>query len=456
MKDPVISVKDLFAECIRKAQVIIICTVIFAVALCGFKFFMDMKSLNDINNSTDNSDAVVEVELTEDEQLEVQNYVNIVNKCASLKDYLNESIYINCNPYDVNYVQIQYYIKSSSEEQQGEAGLALRNYILCGGLASDLSERDGKIETKYLLELIKCESISQSSFLNNGTMEIIMYAESEEQAQTYAAWIKEYLDNFVITLNKVGIECELQKITEQTAKVILSNLIYERNDKQNQYKDFVNQVSELETTLTAEQMNVAMELLEENDLVEKETNDIEEKSASINIKYFILGGVLGCLFGVVLIAIKYIFTNTIKVGTDVQNMFGIAYLGQLTCKKNNIWDKIANKIFYPKENFNLETEKQIIISKLKVYCNKNKITNLVISASVNENEKKHLEDIVLLLKENNIVCKILEKNIFEEFEKVENVIMVENIGKTSYATIENDLLFYKIQQIHVLGYIVII
>lgn len=453
-KDPVISVRDLLAECIRKMAIILLCAVICAAALCGFKYYKDKQAANGIAEAGEQQEAEVDVELTDEQQQQVLNYVNAVEQQAGLKAYLEHSIYINCNPYHMNYVHLQYNVDSESELELREAVLALRTYILGGPLANDLSVKDGEVESKYFIELIRCESITHGSYMDNGMIEIIMYAESKERAQTYGTWINESLENYMTVLNNSGIECELEKIAEQTLVYMHSNLLYDRSDKQAQMEDIKNKVSEMLAQLTPEQVKAANMLLAQ-ELEEENKDTLVIPKASINVKYFILGGILGCVLGVCIIAVYYIFTNTIKVSTDVQNMFGVTYLGGLSLKKRTVFDKLADKLFYPSECFVLADQKIEVVSKILFCCKRYDIHHVYMLTN-GAGKFGVINEIAEELSKHGVTCSVAD-NLLSQMDavKAKNIILVNQIQKTKYQEIENEILFYKNQDMNVLGYVTV-
>ena len=446
MKDPIISVKDLLAECVRKAVLIIICGIVFAIALSGFKFYKDSRALNNLSQD-------MEVVFTDAQKVQIANYVNVVNQWNGLSEYMQESVYINANPYAVDCIQIQYKIDSDSESLKRDAVFSLRAYLVDGGLADDLS-KNVDLEARYIKELIKCESVTNESQIDNSVLQLTVYAENEEIAQDYAVRINECVNAYIKNINSKGITCKVQKLDERQMVVVDSKMVEDKTTKMFEYTELGKTINDLSAGLSVEQIGAANSILDSKLHADVSTTDVVRK-ASFSVKYFVLGGILGCAIAVVWIAIVYIFTNTVKTEKDVQDMVGISSFGYLTCKKMNFFDQLANKIFYPADCFELDKQKESVISKIAFCCKRQDIKELILINS-------ELKDAVIIeqmkaeLSKNGIEVRVFEHfSIQNESVKTKDVVLVNQINKTKYQDVENTVLFCKNQDINVLGYITV-
>lgn len=460
MKGPIISIKDLLAECVRKAYLIICLGIICAVALCGLKFVKDTNALKNVP-SNENQNVTVEIELSEEEELQVKDYIYAVHERDEVKEYLRDSIYINCNPYNTDYVQLQYYVEGVSEADRNDTILAIRTYILGGGLASYISDQNDGIDAKYFLELLKCESMTYSTYQDNGIMEIIMYAESPERAKAYSDWIQEGLDAYMLQLEQIGIESELEKISEKILTYTFTRVIGDRDTVQNRYEEYKKNVTSLEATLSAEQLQVANTILgqEVNDEAADDTTSEVPKRASISIKYLILGAILGIGAGVALIGANYILIDTLKTPCMIKDVYGIRYFGKVSMKKQNIFEKLAGRLFYNEQETSQQEEVQMLTSKIRVFCEKQNITQLTFVGESNLKTDVVLNEVVQNLKKHGMECKTVYNMSrdfagFCEVNNRKNVILIEMLRKTKYSAIDEVISLCKDNEIAVLGYFV--
>lgn len=451
MKDPVISVKDLLATCVKNAKLCVILAVVLGVALCGFKFVSDMNAQKKIADAKAQEEQ--KVELSKEELEEVDEYVDLVLLKDEIADFVDNSIYMNCNPFDIYFTEIEYDVQALTSGSQRDAVLALQNYVL-GGMSADMSEISGDLEAKYYREVLSCEASGYESELDSGIVKIKLYAIDAKQAEEFAGLVDKAITAHVEALNAEGMQLfTVTKVYQVVSNELYESVIQYQADRKSLLETYEANVSSMEEGLSEKQLTEAFKILKIED-ADVETEEAVV-SASIDMRFLILGAIAGIALGVVLVAVKYVLTNTIKTTSDMQNMFGISSLGHITCKKLTIWDNLANKIFYSNCDFNLENEKQTIVSKIKVLCNKNDIKKVAIAASVEEAEKQQLEDISQKLSSNGISCDVFDVNHMDAFEKVENVVVIGKIGKTNYGTIENEILFYNDQNIKVLGYITV-
>lgn len=460
MKGPVISIKDLLAECVRKAYIIICLGIVCAVALCAFKFVKDTNYQNAMQLNQ-GEDIVAEIELSEEQEFQIQNYINAVNERDGVKEYLRDSIYINCNPYDTDYVHIQYQVESSSKEQRRDAILALRTYILGGGVASYFSEQTDGIATKYFTELIRCESMTNTSYLDNGIIEIIMYAGSEADAKLYGAWMQECLDAYTKTLNRIGIKCTLEKISEKTLSYTLTKIVSDRDNAQARYEEYQNNVKALEGALSVEQLKIANQLLGEEieDVSGNEHTSPQPQKVSLSIKYFVLGAILGIGGAIALIMANYVLSDTLKTPQMIKEIYGVRHLGKVSIKPQNLFKGLAAKIFYHEKKVSQEEEIQLLVSKIQVLCENENIQKVALVGDSTIQADQVLDNVVQNLKKNGIECTILNEICrdfvgFREVNKIKNVILMEMLRKTKYSSIDEVVSLCKENEITMLGYFV--
>ena len=364
MKDPIISIKDLLATCVKKAKLIIVLAVVLAIAVCGLKFSSDLSARKAAEAAGGVATEVV-VELTDAELEQVEQYVDAVLLRDEVEDYVENSVYMNANPYDLYYVELMYNVQAESDEVEREAILAIRNYVYAG-LEVALEAEDDSLAAKYYKEVLQCTSMDYNSYLANGVITISMNAINEEQAKTFATILDKAIMDYVSELNADGMEFAAVKINEVVARELYEALIGFQNDKNNLLNSCNGSVQWYESTLTKQQLKEAYKLLAVDVEVPEEVAQ-EVPKASINILFLVVGAVLGVVAGVALIAVKYIFTNTIKTEDDVQEMLKLSNLGLLVCKELDKFETLANIGATIAENFNISKPEigESILNELK-------------------------------------------------------------------------------------------
>lgn len=455
MKDPVISVKDLLATCVKKAKLLLVLAFVFAVALCGYKFVSDVSAQQKIEEAKKENEDL-STELSEEDLAQVQEYIETVELRDEIVDYNKNSIYMRGNPYNLFFIQIEYKVDAATLDSQRNAVIALRNYIY-DGLPEDLSLLDESgLNAKYFREALICESTGYGSYLDSNIIRIKLFAATEEEASIYGQNIELAMEKHVTELNKSGIDgFAVEKIYEVVSSEYYGVIINEVYAQKNMLTEYKNRVETLEAGLSKQQLAEAFKIMKIEETVDVETEETVG-DVSIDITFLVLGAVLGIVVGIVFVAVKYIFTNTVKTDSDIHELFGLLGFGHITCKTLSAWDKAVNKVFYPSQSFEIEDEKKLIASKVKMYCRKNNINNLAFVVSQRENEQSALTEIAGILKSSQIACDVIDRNDMDKLENVQYVVMTGEIGKTNYGTFETDLLFFKGQDVQVLGYITFI
>lgn len=453
MKDPIISIKDLFATCIRKGRMFIILAIVFAIALCGMKYVSDVSAQKKAE-SAKQDETGINAALSEAEMEQVEEYVQAVLWRDEARDYKEHSIYMNANPYEMYYTQAEYHVQSETADAQRDAVIAFRNYIT-DGLPYDLSRLDGELDPKYFREILSQESTGYNSYQDSGIVKIKILAADEKQAKKFAEYVDTAMQEHALQLQEAGLSFTVTKVYDVVANEYYASIIPEIRNQKDALREYEADVTSKEAALSRVQMKEAYKLLQI-----KEDGVIAEEpvtaGVSVNIAYLILGAILGICLGIVWVAVSYIFSNTVKTEQDLQDLFHVTVLGHLTCRNLTVEDKMANRIFYSGEVFDPTSDIDTLASRIKVYCVKKDVKKIELAVSADENERVQMQALAEALQKKQITCALLDINDMEAFANAEDVVLTAKVGAARYSEVEKTLLFCKDQNINVLGYITIV
>ncbi len=470
MKNEVyISIKDLFAECIRKAWVIIVSMIAFAVLLGAYKYISDKNNEeNSVAEETKNIDDTLN-ELSKTDYNEVMSYVNTYRHLMRQKAYINDSAIMNIDPYHVNTANLQYYVATSDKSKEDDVVVAYLSYIK-NGLAQDINEIDDSISAEDINSLISCDAtgvveekdkaiISQ----NTNVINIYIYGKSDEQCQKMAENVKNCIEDYEKTLN--GFEQNTISIIDESYTVANSKtLATYQNDKINTISSWNTKMKDEEKNISESNLEIAKQVISLDDEEEADKKDSslqETQTVSINKKYIVLGGVVGIFFSVFIVVVVYILDGKLKTSKELQIMYELRAFGAVTQDKQSALDKLANKICYKGTKENQANENpSVCISQISTLCKNLGVKDVLLvgeEAAIGTIEKldfkKELEKYDVKV---SFAGDILDDdNAVRALSSDKKVILVEKARKSYYANIDQRISEVQNQGVEILGYITV-
>lgn len=213
-QERVITIGDLIEEIVRRIWIVIVAMIVFAAAVGGYKYVKDSRAAEAAAN--EQSLASMEDTLSEEEQKEVNNVINIQTNLEEQQEYVENSILMQINAYDESNVIMQYHFDvnvSQNDDYSYDLLTEYQNYIDSGAIASDLKDKGIELEPQYISELISIDynMISSddtvinfdSAQANSFTIKVIHKSEEEclRLAETIAQCMNEYRNT--LTVNRI-------------------------------------------------------------------------------------------------------------------------------------------------------------------------------------------------------------------------------------------------------------
>ena len=451
-REIVIDVKDLFAEYVRKLWIIVICAVLFAVLLGGYKYYKDKKAVESSLKAEDfewDEDSFTDTEMEA-----IESYVYLTEEYQNKCEYLENSVYINLNADKTYKTVLQYYISAASEEQTKNLAILYYNYANKGGLVADIYGEDSSIEKEYLQELLIGQGTNYDSRLFSAAMNIQVYGEDEAASTELADKVKKQMGIYSQTVSQEICQHDLVLVDESASTYVDKNLKDAQEDVQDQITLLKKNISEAKEKLSEEQLMAARIILG-NEQPEEESK--ESVPVALSKKFILLGTAAGIFFAIALIYIMYYFNRTVKTAGEFTKHYGLNCFGVIETGNKTIWEKWADKLFYAHGKKGCNPE--LIVPKINAVCNNAGIKRVVFSVNQDTANKNMIDHYAELLKESGRDAEVLgdimnDPAAIQRLEINQNVILVEEVRKTGYEDVRKEILFCKEQGIHVLGCIV--
>ena len=417
-QERIVTVSDLLKEILRRIGLVIILGIIVAALCCGYKYAKDSKAAKAANSE----DTTTTIKLT-DKQLS--------------KDLLS----------------------------------AYDNYVTNGSLAQDMINHGIDMDLQYLTELLyfekdsdkdsdKDDGNSDSTVITDTpalTFEIRVIHKNQKSCEELAAVIPECLSDFEQKLQESTGSHELNLVDQSYAEVVDQGLWTYKIDRVNSVVSMKERVDSLKEKLSADQVALVEKNLQKVD--KKDVAKKEVVKAHISKKYAVLGLGIGIILAILYIVITYIWRGTINNEKDVTYLYGVQLMGTLKGKNKKsmllrLYDNLRGK-----KPVDFSVEEAIVCADVTGYCSRNQIQKLLLLSSEEVTETAWIDTLVKKLREAGVEATV-ETDILssaaarEKAAGYEVAVLIAQVRRSAYDTLEQELGFCQLQNIQIAGAIV--
>ena len=457
-QERIVTVSDLLKEILRRIGLVIVLGIIVAALCCGYKYAKDSKAAKAANSE----DTTTTIKLTNKEQTDVNNVIAVQDNMKEQQAYLDNSVLMQINAYDESRVTLQYRIITGDKQLSKDLLSAYDNYVTNGSLAQDMIDHGIDMDLQYLTELLyfekdsdKDEEDSDSTVITDTpalTFEIRVIHKNQKSCEELAAVIPECLSDFEQKLQESTGSHELNLVDQSYAEVVDQGLWTYKIDRVNSVVAMKERVDSLKEKLNANQVA----------LVEKNLQKADKKEvvkAHISKKYAVLGLGIGIILAILYIVITYIWRGTINNEKDVTYLYGVQLMGTLKGKNKKsmllrLYDNLRGK-----KPVDFSVEEAIVCADVTGYCSRNQIQKLLLLSSEEVTETAWIDTLVKKLKEAGVEATV-ETDILssaaarEKAAGYEVAVLIAQVRRSAYDTLEQELGFCQLQNIQIAGAIV--
>lgn len=449
-----IDLKKYLVNVIRYWWVCIILVAVFGSTLGGYKYIKDKNDIAESKNKAEIQEDISDVKRRIEEtkanfdQIDLQNVELAVEYYKQLQEYnkyLESSIYITQDPYNVNKTTLYYIIELDSslkkdfEESQrltDNIAAAYINNVNSGTFLDKVSEKIG-ISTPFLSELIQAATDSSTNHVNFFRITLINDSDLDDISQYVDEFLNEYTNELNVSLGKHSIEL----VDSYTSNVVDKSIMSANQSIQSDMYNATTRLVAIKKNFTAEQTifyNDLILVLDDNsqqdkDIVNEDTIDISE-SVNIDIKYILLGAILGIVLYCGIILLLQIFSPYIVSESGFKGMFGMRYLGF-----------IGNDSLV------------MITTKIKLACKSDEVDKLALVGSYfNDMPSEVIDNLIMKLGQENIEAVKLDSILVDDKEMSElfdigKCIFIESTGRSRIKKVKELVDFCNENKIKVYG-----
>lgn len=435
---------------LKKWKILLLFGVVAAIGFGSVKYIKDVATIRASQEAYDMQE--IEQSFTEKERKSVEFALKYKEQLNNETKYFENSIYMSKDPYVLSKISLHFNITLVEDENNGEQDYLVNNLLsaysafICGGdLAQAISDAYDIENKEYITELLNYEYNQENA--NNASFTILLI--EDEQISEAERIIVELLENYSQELNKViGIH-KLNFISQYTEIVVDRTLANLQQNVLNNIYNIDYKINSMLSTFSLEQLAYYNNKLEpdEGDSIVTVTED--GLSASIDLKYIILGAVVGLFAGAAVLVLYYMLSGYVVGEMDYATVFGLNYIGSL--KNAVVLAKVS-------ENQDIKaSDLDIIVLKLKHICAAKNINSIVLTSSLTDiTTKNYLDVITVKMQDKGINVSFVQDilNSQEDMKKlfdIGNCVFVEQTGCSKLKIIDKMVTFCKENDIKVLG-----
>ena len=420
--------EDLIKKKVAVGSFIVICAVLFGMLgiVQGGKAVTETEEqkqeIEEYNAKIAEYDSAIE---------DTQNAIAEADKqIESLQEYIDNSIYMQIDPNNIQTVSVQYGLKTSNNV--GNILNSFITYINDGGLKEELSDTDEDLKVKYWRDIVSCY---QSS---NNLIVTVVHSDMD-QAKRIMSIMKERVMNYVPKVKNLQGDFSLEELKISEYVKTDTGVVNNQNNNRNNLKNYTTNRADLNNKLIGFQ-NSKKTYIEKNEPDNLKAADTNTKV--LMVAYVLLGILCGAVIAFVLVALKYILGDTLRTANDIKES-NLNLLGTYSA---------LNQYKPDLERSKMDVE---VLAKAK---NADKVFFYVMSDD--EISKKVAKDYEESLKASGIAVET-GSNISESAEELKkmiacgNCVFIAEVGKTTYRQLEQQTRLCERFKTAVLGCVVV-
>lgn len=339
-----IDLLDLCKEVLKKWKVIVVAILVCAILVGVYGIFTLKKAKPESAAEV----KALTAELTNEEKTDVENAAKMIQSYRTMynsqKDYCNNSIYQNLDPYAINSIVLSYYVDNGYKVSYpiiAEQNKIIPIVQMYTSVLQDetfyenlVKEIGLDVDPAYLAEVISVDiGGSSEGITDSGIFDITVYADSDELLTKVADYIKSALSNKTNEVVELYGAHELLLSSEVTKEVINTNVATKQQANLDSLSKITTSIKDIENGFTGNQLTYLKYLVHEE--LEETTNVA---------KYFVIGALIGAVIAAAYYIVKYLLSKTVKTEAELTSILNANSFGKLAENDAFVASKIMNAI----------------------------------------------------------------------------------------------------------------
>lgn len=408
---------------------------------------------------------------------QISNVEGVISNEELLKErqaYVAQSVLMQMDPSSVPESQIIFAVTAEDLETAKSIARIYESSILSTGLNQYLAKKFDMDET-VVDELWSVQYSANSLSEGSNSFKIVLMHSDEATCRNMANAVIDFANSQTAHLTELFGEHELIVVGQYFSNTLNSNILNTQKSYTDNIVSLTSTIEKAKDAFTEEEIayynrltdsNLAKLESEENSEENAELLEPEIIPAHVSAKYVVLGIILFAFLYAAVIAIAYVFNNKLKACDRLQNLYGIAVMGQIPTAKQSkkplhiVDDWLIQLWNRNKRQFTPEEATQLAAVAVKIAAKNAGVSTLsLIGCNMSCGTDSLCQQLKDYLTEAGLQVEILDNVIYnaEAMEKLNDTsaaVLVEKTGSTLYREIEEELSLLKRQDIKSLGVIV--
>lgn len=501
MKQKEIRLKDLLIEVLLRWRVLLVWMIVGAIVLGAYGYANAVKAENEAVAKNEEIKAKIEqqrqeIEKNEDayankgnmtleyltskldatQQGNVNNVLAYESYIKARKEYMGKSIIMQMEATAIPQVELTFSVLSDDMDKNCRIERIYED-LIAGGLYRYIEERNKDISSEQAAEIVTITR-STAGLINGGdSFEVRVRGLTEEQSKTLAQNVIDYInskhDTIEATMGSHSIEAVNNEYSVAMDYSVQSSQITSRNELvtwENNVAEWKEKFSEDEERYYNFITNGEATTADNAD----DTGSIEQNyqfetvtPASVSAKKVVFGMALFAFLYLCYIVLSFIFDNKLRAYDEVDNLFGVPYLGIIQCRKQKrkLFDFVDRWIYklrdYGKRKFSEKESLGLAAVAVKIATEKENLGRvLCVGCDIKDDTAEVCNKVAQELKRDNIETVILNNILYNQdslgrLGEAKAAFLVETADDTMYEEIVKELDLLKRQEISILGILVV-
>lgn len=460
-----ISLQELIWKIILGWRFLLVSAVIFTVLLTAVGYLKNLTSYQEEQNPSSQTKVPQDYEFTEEDLHQIRTAELLMNSISKNREYLEESILMNLDPYEEQVLILQYYVdsdyqfnytKDNRTDYSSAVTTAYSEYMKNGELAKKITKSlKLDLNAKYLNELIFID-VSKT----DGIFCIEVLYPDKNVLSEIAKVIKEELNNQTAGISeKVGSH-SLTLFSENITVKTDMDLVNRQKASRDMLNAYDAQLNSLKASMSTEQLEQLKLSDLDGDQTPEEMTQVEPLGMSVTLlKYVILGFSVGLFFATIWLVCQMLFNDKLQTSDELMEIFSLRLFGTLQSqKKVSGFDKILLDIKNRhKKQLTSEESLDILVSNIELTCRNKKISQIYLTGTeIERADVELIQQIIDRLKHAEIEV-IYGENIcyrsasLRKLVEVGTAVIVEEAQISIYKEIAKEIMIIREQEVDIIG-----
>lgn len=450
-----IDLKKYFLRLIRYWWVCIILAAVFGAALGGYKYIKDKNNITESETNTEMQEEISDVKqriaetkanFDAEELQNVELAVEYYKQLQQYNRYLESSIYVSQDPYNVSKTTLYYVIELDSSQHKNfdeaqrltdNIATAYISHINHGTFLDKMAEKTG-VSASYLSELIQAKTDNSTNHVNFFRITFI----NDSDMDDISVYADEFINEYTSKVNDSFGKHSLKLVDTYTATVVDNSIMSAIQSMQADIYNASTRLVSIKKNFTTNQTLCYNDSIlvvdahnsqQDKDIDNETVNDISE-GVNIDIQYILLGAILGIALYCGIILLLQIFSPYIVSQSGFQGMFGMRYLGVMS-----------------------DDSLGLIAMKIKLACKSDEADKVaLVGSQINALPSEVIDNLTKQLEKENIEAVKLENvlmdgNEMSELFNIGKCIFIERTGSSRIKNVEELVGFCKENKIKMYG-----